>query len=378
VLSALGGSPPSIAFRGWRVVAGAFITSMVGFGAVYSYGAFSGTLAATFHMSMTASSFIISLSTGTTFAVSALSGVLTERFGCRCLAMAGMLTIAVGLLLASVSTNAPEIYLGYGALVGLGTGLAYVPAFAAVQRWFVTWRGLASGIAASGIGVGTLLIHPMTEVLSAYGDWRAAFRTCAVMVAAAGVTGALFLSDSPEQWGKRPDDLSHPGLPNVSVAVISLRRTVSSSSFKLMYWGILFVSVPVALPYAYLAASAISEGFEVWQATALISLLGMGSIVGRLIIASTADRFGRRSMFLMCCVGLAISTVIWANAFGLALNGFAVSFGFFYGGFVALLPAFASFVAVTNSYSVPLEAVAVVAGLGCYLLLRVRPLLVEV
>ena len=197
VVSSLGGAPPTLAFRGWRVVAGAFITSMVGFGAIYSYGAFSVTLASTFHMSLAATSVIISLSNGTAFALSAISGLLAERFGSRALAVTGMLVIAGGLLLAASSTNAFEIYLGYGALVGIGTGLAYVPAFAAIQRWFITWRGLASGIAASGIGVGTFLVHPMNELLSQYGDWRTTFKISSLMVTLIGIAGAVLLSDNP-------------------------------------------------------------------------------------------------------------------------------------------------------------------------------------
>jgi MFS family permease len=59
--------------------------------------------------------------------------------------------------------------------IGLGIGFAYVPATAAVQRWFVAWRGLASGMAAAGIGVGTALVPPAAWAAAALGGWRAAF-----------------------------------------------------------------------------------------------------------------------------------------------------------------------------------------------------------
>lgn len=406
VVSGLGGAPPSLAFRGWRVVAGAFITSMVGFGAIYSYGAFSVTLASTFHMSLAATSIIISLSNGTAFALSAISGLLAERFGSRALAVTGMLVIAGGLLLAASSTSASEIYLGYGALVGIGTGLAYVPAFAAIQRWFITWRGLASGIAASGIGVGTLLIHPMNELLSQYGDWRTTFKISSLMVTLIGIAGAVLLSDSPEEWGEYPDDhKNHCGLISTAVAAISLRQALSSTDFRRMYGGIMLVSVPVALPYAYLASSAMSQGFSVREAVRLISIIGIGSIVGRLVVASTADRLGRRSMFIACCVGLAAVMLVWANAYGFGFHGFALAFGLFYGGFVALLPTFtvdhfgrehvasmmgllytgravaqlfgppivAMFIMGTHGrMTTSLEMVAFIAGVGCYLLMQVR------
>ncbi len=411
VVNTLGGSPPRIGFRGWRVVVGAFITSMVGFGAIYSYGAFSANLAATFHLSTASTSIILSLSTGTTFAVSAISGLLTERFGCRTLALVGMVITALGLLISAVASTAPQIYLCYGALVGLGTGLAYVPAFAAVQRWFVTWRGLASGIAASGIGVGTFLIYPLTELLSSFGDWRAAFAICGIMVAVVGTLGASLLSNSPEQFvGEQPDDVKHPGLPSTNISVMALQQAVRSGSFARMYCGVLLVSLPVALPYADLASSAVSDGFKPGQAMILISILGLGSIIGRLVVAFTADRFGLRQLFLACCVGLAVATAVWANGDGFIFHGFAFSFGAFYGGFVALLPTFtadnfgrhnaasvmgliytsravggllgppavALLVAASHGYRLPLVAVSGIAGIGSYLLIHVRPLLIEV
>ena len=103
------------------------------------------------------------------------------------------------------------------------------------------------------------------------------------------------------------------GLPSTSVSVIPLREAVRSGSFTRMYCAIFLVSLPVTLPYAYLASSAVSKWFELGQAMTLISILGIGSIMGRLVIALTADRFGRRQMFLMCCVGLSLATLIWAE-----------------------------------------------------------------
>ena len=50
-------------------------------------------------------------------------------------------------MVAATASSLVEIYAGYGLLIGLGTGFAYVPAMAAVQRWFDAHRGLASGIA---------------------------------------------------------------------------------------------------------------------------------------------------------------------------------------------------------------------------------------
>ena len=78
-----------------------------------------------------------------------------------------MLLTGLGLMAASAARSLPEVYAAYGLGVGLGVGCAYVPAIGAVQRWFVRRRGLASGLAVSGIGIGTLVMPPLASFLIA-------------------------------------------------------------------------------------------------------------------------------------------------------------------------------------------------------------------
>ena len=121
----------------------------------YSYAAFAGELEATFGASRASVSVVYALCGFAAFTISAVSGPLADRIGPRPLAMAGMGLVAVGLFTAATARTLVDIDVCYGLVIGLGIGFAYVPAIAAVQRWFVAWRGLASGMAAAGIGVGT-------------------------------------------------------------------------------------------------------------------------------------------------------------------------------------------------------------------------------
>jgi MFS family permease len=400
--------PPHPSFRGWRVVAGAFTTSMVGFGAIYSYGAFAKTLAGTFELSSASTSMIIALSIGTTFFASALSGLFSDRIGPRRLAVAGMLITGLGLLLAAEATTALQIYLCYGVLLGLGTGLAYVPASAAVQRWFIAWRGLASGIAAAGVGVGTILVPPLTRLFSSFGDWRLTFMIFGIGAAVLGTVGALLLSASPERDGLLPDGRittsAESGVPLLPGP--SLREATRSPSFAWFYCGVLLTSLLPPLPFAHLVESGLENGLGADQAMMLISILGVGSVAGRFLYGGIADWIGRRLAFLSCCLGMAAATMLWARADDVLLYVFSLIFGGFYGGFVAMLPAFtvdnfgrrcapgiiglvytsrafaglvgppvvAAVAAISGGFGMPLLATTAVAGVGCVLLTRVRPI----
>ena len=143
-------------FYGWFVVLAAFAVTFFGFGSAYTFSAFVEPLQRDFGASRGSVSLVFSLAGFLYFGLGIVSGPLADRFGSRRLAVAGMILTGLGLAAASAARSLLEVYAAYGLGVGLGVGCAYVPAIGAVQRWFVRRRGFASGLAVSGIGVGTL------------------------------------------------------------------------------------------------------------------------------------------------------------------------------------------------------------------------------
>ena len=167
-------SDPRI-FHGWFVVAGAFAVTFVGFGCAYTFSAFVGALQTDFAASRGSVSLVFSLAGFLYFGLGIVSGPLADRWGSRRLAVIGMALTGLGLAGAGVARSLPEVYAAYGLGVGLGVGCSYVPAVGAVQRWFVRRRGFASGLAVSGIGVGTLVMPPLAASLITALGWRDAY-----------------------------------------------------------------------------------------------------------------------------------------------------------------------------------------------------------
>lgn len=340
-----GTPPPPLLFRGWLVVAGAFLVLMVGYGAAYSFAAFAEELARSFGSSRASVSLIYAICGFTAFTASAVTGPLSDTVGPRPLAAGGMVLVSLGLLTSATAQSMMEVYLCYGLLVGLGIGFAYVPAVAAVQRWFVAGRGLASGIAAAGIGFGTALVPPMAGGLALLGDWRVAFLVSGLLAALVGLGGAMLLASSPESRGLTPDGQGPAARPapmaGARLEGPELKAVLRMRGYWLLYAGTLLVSVPVSLPFAHLAHSAEAAGLAATDALSLLSLLGIASIAGRFLLGALADEVGRDVTFLACCTGVAALTLLWAAAASpVAMTVFAIGFGVTYGGFVALLPAF--------------------------------------
>src|SRR5580698_9552764 len=154
-------------FYGWFVVAAAFAVTLVGFGCAYTFSAFVDSLQKDFAASRGSVSLVFSLAGFLYFGLGIVSGPLADRWGARRLAVVGMIVTGLGLAAASFARSLTEVYLAYGLGVGLGVGISYVPVLGVVPRWFVRRRGFASGLASSGIGVGTLIMPPLATVLIA-------------------------------------------------------------------------------------------------------------------------------------------------------------------------------------------------------------------
>ena len=338
------GTPPAVApglFRGWLVVAGAFAVTFIGFGSAYSFSAFLEPLQADFDASRGSVSLVFSLAGFLYFGFGIVSGPLADKWGSRRLAVIGMLLVGAGLGLAGLARTLSEVYLAYGLGVGLGVGCAYVPVVGAVQRWFVRRRGFASGLAVSGIGVGTLIVPPLASVLIAAYGWRNAYMLMGAIAALVGAGMALLIENDPHARGLRPDgDPVSVAAPAAPGGGSSLTEAVRSRRFAGLYAVCLISSFGLFVPFVHLVPFAIDHGVVPATAILLIGVIGVGSTAGRFILGGLADRISRQRALAMAFGGVAVSLLIWAASSSfMMLAVFAFLFGVFYGGFVALLPA---------------------------------------
>src|SRR5262252_3305929 len=84
-------------------------------------------------------------------------GFLVDKFGPRALLSAGGALTGLSWLLASHASTLTAVYLAYGVLGGIGTGVVYVGVIGHMVQWFPDRRGFATGIVAAGYGMGAIL-----------------------------------------------------------------------------------------------------------------------------------------------------------------------------------------------------------------------------
>jgi len=328
-------------FYGWFVVAAAFAVTCMGFGSAYSFSAFIGALQGDFGASRGSVALVFSLAGFLYFSLGIVSGPLADRFGSRPLAVAGMVLTGLGLGAAGYARTLTEVYVAYGLGVGGGVGCAYVPAVGAVQRWFVRRRGFASGLATAGIGVGTLVMPPLAAVIIASLGWRNAYIILGVLTVVLGAGMALLIENDPQRRGLAPDGDPPQAAGKATQAMgLSVGEAVRSGRFIGLYAACLVCSFGVFVPFVHLVPFALDHGIAPATAALLMGAIGIGSTAGRFGLGGVADRLGRQQSLLVMFAGMALALAIWAvatQAWSLAL--FALVFGVFYGGWVAVLPA---------------------------------------
>jgi MFS family permease len=337
-------SKPSL-FYGWIVVGAAFAITFIGFGSAYTFSAFLGSLQNEFSASRGSVSLVFSLAGFLYFSLGVVSGPLGDRWGARPLAITGMVLTSVGLVFAGMARTLGEVYAAYGLGIGLGVGCAYVPTLGAVQRWFVKRRGLASGLAVSGIGVGTLVMPPLASLLIEHYGWRTAYLILGGAAAVVGVAAAMLIENNPRNRGLLPDDeLVTPEVTAILAGSKPIGYTVKdaivSRRFIGLYVACLISSFGLFVPFVHLVPYALDHGITPRDAVLLLAVIGIGSTAGRFFLGGLADRIGREPALLLMFMGMALALVVWATSISLwALTLFAFIYGIFYGGYVALLPA---------------------------------------
>jgi len=88
---------------------------------------------------------------------SPFQGWLVEKFGPRWLIAFGTALTGLSWVLAAQVNTLAGLYLTYGLLGGLGTGIVYVGVVGLMVGWFPDHRGFAAGTVAAGYGMGAIL-----------------------------------------------------------------------------------------------------------------------------------------------------------------------------------------------------------------------------
>src|SRR3954468_2154943 len=129
--------------------------------------------------------------------LSPVQGFLIERFGPKRLLSIGAIVTGMSWVIAASATSLTALYLSYGVLGGIGTGIVYIGIVGLMVKWFPDKRGLATGVVAAGYGMGAMLTtFPISNSLAGSGFERTLI-VYGVLLGAVALFAALSLKRPP-------------------------------------------------------------------------------------------------------------------------------------------------------------------------------------
>ncbi len=308
-------------FYGWVVVAIAFVTMGIGVNArtafsllfppiLDEFGWSRGSIAATFSIGFMVSTVI------TPFV-----GAMMDRFGPRLLIPMGAVFVSLGLTLATFATQPWHFYLTLGVLVvGGSVFMNYIGHTLFLPNWFDRRRGLAIGLAFSGVGVGSIILFPWMQSSIQADGWRQSSLIIAAVVLVVLVPlNLLFQRHRPEDMGLAPDGMEaggngkkadnkgDPGDRIVDQRWAATEWTLALAVRTGRFWW-LMLSFIAAL-YAWYAVQVhqtrylIDIGMSAEAAAIALGVVGLSGIGGQIGIGYFSDRVGREWAWSVSLLG---------------------------------------------------------------------------
>jgi MFS family permease len=260
-----------------------------------------------------------------------VAGLAVDAFGPRRLMIAGILMAGAALVGLSTVSSLGAFYLFY-----FFNALGYVcggplPNQVLLSRWFDAARGRAMGIAYLGIGVGGALVPLLAYALTQALGWRGALRVLGVLMILIALPAALFVREPPPRPREAAEtDTLRPVLGRAAFYLLALGSMASIGAVGGTMQNLkLYLSLDRRLPQGEIAA--------------VLSLILIGSLAGRLLMGWLADRWPKKRVMLLVYSIVAVSIPLMVHAPTLfSLRAFALLFGVGLGGDYMIIPLMAA------------------------------------
>lgn len=333
-------------FYGWVVVLIFLTMGITLYGIRFTFGVFFKSIAQDFELGRAATSSVIALSMFLSGMSAFLAGWALDRYGPKVVTLMMGLFTGSSLVLTSFAGSLWHLFFTYSLLLAMGVGPIFVVPMSAVSKWFDKKRGMALGIASSGIGLGMVIMAPFATYLINNYEWRNTYLAIGLIAWVLVIPLTRFLKRDPYEVGALPDGnktlqmKEGTGGGENKSGFLTLSQAFRTRSFRiaLVIWPL--YSSTVFLMLTHLVPHITDIGFSPAKAAGVLSLLGGTTIAGRIIMGNVSDRIGRKLAAGICalCQAGALALLVWVQELGL-FYVVALLYGFGWGGMSPVLAA---------------------------------------
>ena len=270
---------------------------------------------------------------------SPILGLLGDRYNIRLLLTLFVSIFAAGTFLMSYSSSLVHASLFF-TLAGIGSAVCWAPTVALAQRWTsAKHRGktLAFIDISSALGIiGTSSAIPMIVTLY---NWRAGWMTLGIL----GFTVAISNSIAIREYRGMQSSLQKASIEktkNIPLGEIYI-RLLKDRKFWLIGLAYLLTGFSIIIPFTFLSTYAVQELSMTYEiSTRLITVIGIGAIIGKVTLGPLSDNIGRIKVMMLCAllitggslgmaftrsVGLVVFISVFSLGYGIAWSMYAAS-----------------------------------------------------
>lgn len=334
-------------YYGWFVMVACFIAALVVFGTSYAFSVFYDAFIREFETSRALLALVFGLQTALIYSPAVLAGRFVTRYGQRRVSVASSFVLTVGLVWTAFARSYLELLAAFGIITSLGMAGLFIVSYATLPQWFERRRGTATGIAASGLGVGVIVVPPAANAIITTLGWRTAMLAVAGVVALLSLVVILLMADDPADVDAVPSvefDDYDPQTPDAGLDTSKhVRSVVFSGSYALVFAGWLLIWIPIYVILSHLVLHAVAAGVGRSTGVFAVATIGVTTTIARVGIGRLSDLLGRVRTFVAC--GVIVASGATALAFAPNATLFVTSVVLFaagYSGCGGLFPAIAA------------------------------------
>ena len=262
--------------------------------------------------------------------LSPVLGLLGDRYNVRLLLTLFVAVLGAGTFLMAYSSSIVQASLFF-ILAGIGSAVCWAPTVALAQRWTSDkHRGktLAFIDVGSALGIiGTSSAVPM--IVAAY-DWKAGWMSLGILGFTVAILNFLAIR---EYQGEQPSlnqesikENRHKPISEIYIKLLKDKR------FWLIGLAYLLTGFSIIIPFTFLSTYAVQELAMSYEAsTRLITVIGIGAIIGKITLGPLSDKIGRIRVMMLCALlitggslGMAYTQGVWLI---LCISIFSLGYG---------------------------------------------------
>ncbi len=269
-----------------------------------------------------------------------IGGKIEEKYSIRTTIIVGSLLIFIGFFATGFVTSATPwlIWITYGIIGGLGSGICYSPSISCAQKWFPKKRGLVTGIVVAALGASGIIFTPVMELLiDSFGGVGAGEQNTFIVLSIISLIvcmGSGFVMTTPKEGEVEQIKLS----ATKDIKNYSSKEMVKKPEFYIIILTFFLGCMGGLMILGFAKPIAVAKGLG--EAAAIgVLLIAIFNALGRLFWGMVSDRIGRINTITIILVGSAIFSFLVPLAEGYMIFAVIAGVGFFYGGLLTSFPA---------------------------------------